>query len=442
MKRRKKASSSASSGNPSRKEQVQEQADWDQLVEWTGRVDPASVDALSAARTLDPFFPLLHAVAGRSKRDFFARVAALETLATSSRVWFSPEDLKEELYWLEEEPRKHVLQALRASDWLEFDPERGTAVTSQGEWACTVLRFLRRETQEGELRPAVEGLRVSLELDEEHSDHLLSVRKHLVDLYDRIERARASHSAVILRREKSRLSEAIDLSAAIRELVDRATLDDSTARGVARAIHDLLSRLHYKAGELHGDITELGRQHLELTAGVTVEQIVATLMRFEKAELADIGRRALLPGVRPPALLNVEIVASAAEHHLTRQRVAREDVVWEEPAKVDAVPAEQLSPAEIGTYLMDLETAYERMHPTPLEQIVCSGDRKETFLRMSLLPLVGEKNTGTGEVAKLGAIDLDVRVSGDGYPTSLDSRPIRQLTPGEVRPKQSGRRQT
>lgn len=66
---------------------------WEAIAALTGGIPPEQVEELRAVRTLEPVYPLLHALVGRSMRDFFVRAAALEALVQSGRPTFDARDL-------------------------------------------------------------------------------------------------------------------------------------------------------------------------------------------------------------------------------------------------------------------------------------------------------------------------------------------------------------
>ncbi|HXH83964.1 MAG TPA: hypothetical protein VNN07_13700, partial [Candidatus Tectomicrobia bacterium] len=311
---------------------------WEAIAEWTGGVAPDAIEVLRGVRELEFVYPLLHALVGRSLREFFVRAAALEALVAAGRPAFSPAELGEALYWLDDDARETTVRALRQAGWLDYDPAQGTTITDAGRWAYDVLSFLHRRLQESELLPTIAGVTYALDIGVDPLRHLQSMRSRLVALHGEIEAARASHSEVVLRQAARKIDDALALAAQIRSVLDRVPLEHRSARRVVRDIHDLLSRLLGGSAELHGAITDVGRQYLHLTAGVTVEQIVRALMRESRDELARVGREALLPALAPPPLLTTDAVAHAAEVHVARERRRPETPVWEEPPEAPRVP--------------------------------------------------------------------------------------------------------
>jgi hypothetical protein len=225
------------------------------------------------------------------------------------------------------------------------------------------------------------------------------------------------------------------LSEQIRAVLRRVPVENAPARAVAREVHDLLARLHGSGSELHRDVTEVGRQHLQLTGGVTNEQIVRALMRRSREELAAVGREALLPIARPPPLLTIDVIASAAEQQVLRDRAAPEAIDWSEPPEAPHASGEECVPGEVAALLQDLAAIASESRPVPLSDVVPRGSAGESFLRLSLLALAGVSRAGEGIAGRLGALPVDVEAHGDGWPEPLEGALLARLTPGQIVPR-------
>ena len=412
-----------------------EPAGWDALAALTGGIPPEQVDELRAVRTLEPMYPLLHALVGRTMRDFLVRAAALEAMVQSGRATFGAGDLDEVLSFLDPEARGATLAALRRSGWLEHFPAQGTVVTDAGRWAFDILAFLHKRVGEAELLPTVAGLDYALLIGVDPVRHLLSMRARLNALRAEIEAARASHSEVVLRRTAGRIDDALRLSAQIRAALDRVPLDHLAARTVAREIHGLLAQLHGAGSELHRDVVEMGRQYLTLTGGLTTEQVVRALMSRSQEELARVAREVLLPVVTPPPLVTTDVLGSAAEQQALRVRPEAPEVVWAEPAPAAPTTQDAFAPDDVRALLAELSAVAAARRAVPLVDAVARGSRSEAFLRLSLLALVGDARAGEGFAGQLGALPLDVEAAEDGWPEPVEGRPIAALTPGAIVPR-------
>jgi hypothetical protein len=112
---------------------------------------PEPAGALAAVRELAPFRSLLHALAGRSPRDFSARVAVLQAVVEGRRPIFSSRDLGERLSWLHGKTRSAALRALQQGGWLESHPTAGLILTSAGRRVFVALELLRHADRDEEL---------------------------------------------------------------------------------------------------------------------------------------------------------------------------------------------------------------------------------------------------------------------------------------------------
>src|SRR5712664_3124504 len=93
---------------------------WEAIAEWTAGLAPDAIDVLRGVREFEFVYPLLHALVGRSLREFFVRAAALEALVAAGRTSFSVTDLTEVLYWLSDDAREATVRALRQAGWLDY----------------------------------------------------------------------------------------------------------------------------------------------------------------------------------------------------------------------------------------------------------------------------------------------------------------------------------
>lgn len=411
---------------------------WEDLNRVTGGLPLDSIEPLKEARELESVYPLLHALTGGSLVSFLVRAAALESLVRAERACFSSQDFDEVLFWLDERARASTLRVLKQSGWLETDPRMGANLTDAGRWAYDVLSFLHKRVRENELLPTVEGLEYALRIGIDPLRHLMSMRSRLASLREAIDAARSSHSEVMLRQAAGKLDEVLKLSQNIRTVLDKVPVQLPAARQIAREVHNLLSRLHGTSSELHGEITEIGRQYLRLTAGLTVEQIVRSLMKCSLEELAAVGSSAILPILPAVPLLTTESVALAAEIQFLREHSARKPIVLREPEVAPHQPEAAQLPDEVVQLLEDLSAIARSKSKVPLADLVPRGDESESFLRASLLSLVGSGRGGEGVTGALGTLDLELHIDGDGWPTPLEQGPLTALSPGFVGPKNSG----
>lgn len=410
-----------------------EAAGWESLDQALIGVSAESVDVLRAARDLEIVFPLLHALTRGSLRDFFIRVAALEAIVAENKSRLSGDELRQTLYWLTDEAREMTLRRFRLSSIISYDASSGTySVTQLGQFVVTVLAFLRANSQQ--LHSTVEGIDYMVRLGVSPLRHLLSLRAQLESLQADMLAARESRSEAILRKEAGRLAEALSLSERIRAVLGGLPKDSNESLNVAREVHDLLSRLHTVGSDLHAAITEVGRQYLNPVAGLTTADIFAVLMRMPSAELGALSARALKPVIQAPPLIETRRATFAAELHMLKYREPDAVVSWGDPPVSEEGQTTPALSEEAERLIAELDRIALDKKPRALHDLVPTGDRAESFLRASLLPLVGIKVGGEGAAGRLGALLLDVAVTNDGMPEPCTA-PLEALTPGNIGPR-------
>ena len=404
---------------------------WVDLCNSLSGFEPDQVPSLVAARELESVYPLLHALSRGSLTDFFLRIAALEALVADARSPLAPAELAEVLYWLKDAARDSVVRTLRESGWLSYETVSGYRISPTGQFVATVLSFLRTHAKDGDLRPTVEGIDYMIRLGVDPVRQVLLLRSRLEDLRNAMEQARSSHSEVILRAASTRITEALELSERIREVLDHVSLDMVEARRMAQDIHELLSRLHGVGSDLHSAITEVGRQYLHLVSGLSTSDIVTTLMQLPVEELAQVARSSMHPVVRKPVFVVPEILGSAAEAYLTRELAKTKITEWKDPPDLESGTSVANIPEEIERLLDDLDRLVARRQGEPLSTFLPRQTAGESLLRASLLPLLSQTIGGEGVAARIGAMPLRVFLESDGALTQASS-PLSEVSAGTI----------
>jgi hypothetical protein len=142
--------------------------------------------------------------------------------------------------------------------------------------------------------------------------------------------------------------------------------------------------------------------------------------------------------VLPPALLSAEALAQAGEFHFLRDRAIVEEVSWSSPLAAARAADFADAPQEVLTFLSELDDVASTSREVSLAELVPRSTPGESFLRASLLPIIGGRTGGEGIAGRLGSLPLEVALLGNGWPAALASGPLRRITPGAVRPERQG----
>jgi hypothetical protein len=86
----------------------------------------------------------------------------------------------------------------------------------------------------------------------------------------------------------------------------------------------------------------------------------------------------------------------------------------------------------VADFIADLAEIVQSGIPRPLQNVIPRRDAGESFLRASLLPLVGEKTATSGAAGQLSSLALLVSIEGNGWPSPISKKAIKRMTPGEL----------
>lgn len=377
-----------------------------------------TLEHLQLAREFLPIYPYLKALTSTNALDFIERVASMSALIAVDSASFTQKDLERALYWFTQPAREGVLLALRRSGWLEYDEEtRTTRISDAARMVFENIALLKRSVREDDLLSTVSAIENALQVGIPPTQLIQALRSRLNRLYDDIKKAEESHSEVILKNSAKKLQDCNKLSTQIRAVLCRVPPAMRVADQVYESIQDLLSRLHLKSSDLHSAIIEMGKQYLNLTAGMTIEQIVRVLRSRSKEELASVAKRALFGILVPPPYINTSVAGEATIQQASKNLGPPEKVKWIDPPVIGTTTAPEESRfPDARKFLAELLDLVRSGKNVDLSMLIQQGSLSETFLRANLLPFVGIGGKGEGLVAQFGRLPLQVETSNKTEP--------------------------
>jgi len=409
---------------------------WSDLRHVTER-DPHQVAELQSVSGLELAWPLLRSLVGQSPLDFLVRTAALRALTSRARAYLSNDEVDRALSWLKPEEKDSVLGALRDRHWMEYHPEHGWAITTEGTLVLEVMGLLQKHVSDIDLFTSVTALEVAQEWSLPIHPFLNLMHHRLARLRVEIEDARRTRSPFILRRTKGKILLALDHSDMVIRALGSIPREDEESLKISRQIHFLLSALHDASTRLEADITTTGRQYITLPEGYSLEQVTRSLMEMDKSELAEASRAALRAAYVPAPQINAHALIFAAEAYLTRERFELPTIDWAEPDPPEAAPREDDATMETIGFVEELELLAATHGTTSLSELVPRGSPAESFLRQSLLGFLNEERETEGIAARIGNLPLEVTLADEGWPEPLEGKPLSRLSRGTLRRRPS-----
>lgn len=374
-------------------------------------------------------YDLLKTLIGQRWEDFLTRTAALHHLISRDAAWIDSREVDRALYWLDEDERKGTIRTLSQGGWLDHQRGRGYRIPDVARYVYESIMFLLQEATEDALEKSVSSLEHAVGTDIPVEFLLPTLRNNLRTTLADIEDARRTHSPVVLQETMEKLGDVGELSDRVLAVLDRIDPAYPGERDDAHQIHDLLSRLQLASSELQDDLAEVQRQFLPLESGVSHEDIVEELMACSPEELAAVGEEAIDPFVDPPLLITQSVMAAAAENQMVKED-EEVDMDWSTPSRPQPASAEEQLPAEVESFLQELEVLTAQAGSRRLSDLIPQEGKTTSFLRADLLPLIEHTTGGEGVAARFANLGLDLEVGPEME--DVDDGPVEKVSKGRV----------
>lgn len=285
------------------------------------------------------------------------------------------------LWWLPEAPRETALKNLREGGWIEHT-EEGWVFTQLGHDLYQVVELLFHIDKRKDMTFGSVILRALKELSGDRYYALRGLVTQVQTMERSLERARQSHSSVIMEGEIERCGQARRIvQDVLREV--QPLLTDPTAATAIQELHRANARMMGALTRLQEALAEVTSQHAILPSGYTPHDITMSLMSMPLEALAARGDTAIRPIHARRRVIREELLAYAAANYLDKERPPKP----ERPAK--AKPATQNpgfkppTDPRVDAFLAELRELPG--DEVPLERIL-HGENAEILMRFANLP--------------------------------------------------------
>lgn len=417
----------------------------DRLADWFGGgVDPADVPALHALQASRPTVQALITLFSGTEAAVLIRLLVLRELAARTEPFFGAAELRSQFPYLDEAKLENLIGRLRVNGLLAWDPELSRySISPLGRMVSaalsTLLKFGDDGAELGFLAAQLAGNDAMGELASPELRHLLA---RLLELKDEFERAILSGSELRIRTAERKLGSVwswIDKgSDVLRDITEGDTLDGPGHR-LAQRIGQVQSELLRMSGAFQRAINQLESQKVHLGAtGLSSADVSAWLRSLPQDRLAGLLDGAVSP-VPDFAFALGDIALDVAEYELIdKVRPDKLDVRLPPSAEAPLTAGVDLEPPDFA----ELEHWRDalRIAPAgwPLEAAVPLRDYELSSYRLSLLALIGDKESASvdGAVADLARLDRRLRWSGEIVRVDRDG--VAEMSQGTLESPQRG----
>lgn len=340
------------------------------------------VPHIDAALRLAKFHSALSALLGSRPEDVVIRGATLYSLQHAGPS-LDADARNAALWWLPDTPRDTALKNLRNGGWIEY-AEEGWVFTQLGHDLYQLVELLFQLNRRQDMTFGGVVLRALKELSGDPYYAIRGLVTQVQTMERGLEKARASHSSVLMEGEIERCNQARRIvQEVLREV--QPLIHDPKASTVIQELHGANARMLSALTRLSEALAEVTRQHVVLPHGYTPHQITMSLMSMPIEALALHGVAALRPLHEKRHVVREDLLCVAAANFLDRTRPPKP----QRPMRVEPAPhnPDFRPPADprLESFLRDIrDLAGDEV---PVRQIL-SGDADEILMRFANLPFL------------------------------------------------------
>jgi hypothetical protein len=275
------------------------------------------VPHIDAAMRLANVHAALSALVGVRTEDIVIRGAVLYSLQHAGPS-LDAEARNAALWWLPETPRDTALKDLRNGGWIEYTEERWI-FTQLGHDLYQLVELLFQLNRRQDMTFGSVVLRALKELSGDPYNAIRGLVTQVQTMERGLEKARASHSSVLMEGEIERCNQARRIvQEVLREV--QPLIHDPKASTVIQELHGANARMLSAPTRLSEALAEVTRQHVVLPHGYTPHQITMSLMSMPIEALALHGMAALRPIHQKRNVVREDLLCVAAANFLDRTR--------------------------------------------------------------------------------------------------------------------------
>ncbi len=254
-------------------------------------VSAGEVDSLQQAVTCSPFFALFKELARTHLHDFFMKMAVLLQLAQDKEknTW-TPQEIVQEFHWLQETPRKRIIQQLSRSGWLEY-VENKYQISGLGKTILPLLQALPKKEVADALGANVSSLSLLESYENDPTNSLRMFLNELVRVDDHIVSTLTSKSEYLVQKLNNQVRSQFDVAIKSREYMENLPAKDFQSYRLKQQIHEKLSGFHARVSHVQRAQSDLVARKIILADRSLSQHDVNTFMiNSSLDQLAEIGR--------------------------------------------------------------------------------------------------------------------------------------------------------
>ncbi len=294
---------------------------------------PEEIPHLKTAQKFQGIFTLFKELVRNNLSDFFVKMGILLFFSQDTkRTSWTPQELNQDLFWIQENTRKKIMSQLYRSNWITYNNGVYQLSTFGRSLLSMLTALMEQETSQENTQDALGASVSSLALVEmTQTDPTNTLRMFLNELMridQDIQTTLESKSEHHVRKLSRRVRSQFNIAIRSREHLKKLASNDYTAYRLKQEVHDRLSSFHSRLSQVQRAQNDLvARKIILADKSLTQHDINEFLIGSSVEQLAKLGKQAVGVPINIPDLVP-QMMLHEAEWHLEKDRTKEERRSW------------------------------------------------------------------------------------------------------------------
>ena len=352
-------------------------------------VSPEAIEPLRAAQQCAPLFTLFKELVRTQLPDFEAKLAVLLVLARDdSKTAWSPQEMAQDLWWLQEVTRKRIIAQLTRSNWLVFS-DGGYQISTFGRGVLAVFTSLvRQEKMPDALGANISSMSLVEALEEDPTNTMRMFLNELVRIDQEVEKTLESKSEYLIRKLNRRLRTQFDVAIKSREHLEKLAPQDFQAYRLKQQIHERLSSFHARLSQIQRVQNDLlARKIILADKSLSYHDINTFLIAAPAEKLARLGRRFISPPIRVPDLIPALMVYET-EWQLEKSHDKKNRRTWSVVEDVAESHEDIIQRSRFFQFMGEVEHTLNHKGGLTIEEFIPRENWAQSAFRFSMMAVM------------------------------------------------------
>ncbi len=347
------------------------------------------VPALKTAQSCTSFFTLFKELVRNNLNDFWVKFAILFFFSQDKeKTDWTPQDLANGLYWLQENHRKRLIWQLSKSGWLNFADGTYKLSTFGRSILTMLVALVQQEKAPDALGANISSLTLLEMYQNDPTNTLRMFLNELIRIDNEIQNTLESKSEYLVRKLNRRIRMQFDIAVKSRKHLENLPTNDYNAYRLKQEIHERLSSFHSRLSHVQRVQNDLVARRIILAdQSLTQHDINTFLITSTVDSLAQLGRSAISP---PILIADVvpQLMIYETEWQIEKERIEEQRRGWSAVEMVDESKENMVTQSRFLNLVGEVKHRLSRDNSFTIEGFVPYESWSNSCFRFCMLSLM------------------------------------------------------